>query len=59
MGVPAIFSRMEIMNILKKEKIWVTEDHCLLCEMIKAMDWDIDGNLRSFFETLNHSAASF
>ena len=42
-GVPAIFSKMEIMNILKKEKIWVTEDHCLLCEMIKATDLDIEG----------------
>jgi len=42
-GVPAIFSKMEIMNILKKEKIWATEDHCLLCEMIKATDLDIEG----------------
>tara|TARA_X000000368_G_scaffold377816_1_gene331773 strand:- start:550 stop:702 length:153 start_codon:yes stop_codon:yes gene_type:complete len=42
MGVPTIFSKMEIMNILKKEKIWVTEDHCLLYEMIKPMDLDIE-----------------
>ena len=49
MDVDTILKKPEIMSILKKIKIWVTEGRYLLYQMIKRMDLDMEGKLRSVF----------